>query len=314
MMRLTCPACLAEGRPHSLTAQAAFRLVRCPACGTEYFRRDPALPGSAASEEGSEYWEAYKFSLYADAGVRQGYERRYDEVLQMAGPVAERLASVLDVGCGIGNFLAYAEARGLRAIGTDVDRDALGAAAERGLRVVEAGRVEAEVPAASLDAVSLWDVIEHMGDPEAGVRSAVSRLRPGGVVLIETPDARFPARPALLAVHRITRARLDLTPSMYYLEHKVYFSERGLRALLDRLGIDLVAVRRVPSVREKMRVQFAHDASAGSLVSRTLARTWPALERAARAFGAGNKLLAVGRRRTGAPGTAPTSAQAGRRP
>jgi SAM-dependent methyltransferase len=292
----TCPACASSGRPHTLVAENRYRLIRCPACGTQYFRPDPSLGAPADSRADSEYWESYKFDLYGSPQIQQAFAARYDRVLRRARADISPLLSILDIGCGVGNFVAHAESVGLRAVGSDVDAKAVRVAGERGLTAYVADELDANLPDDSVDAVSLWDVVEHLFEPETVLRHVVPKIRPGGAVLIETPDAAFPVRTALLAAHRRSGGRVDLTGPMYYWEHKVYFTEQGLRALLGRVGVDVVSVRRETSLREKMAAEFSHN-NDGALIGRFLDTAWPVLESACRRLGRGNKLLLVGRRR-----------------
>src|SRR5208283_1934697 len=81
-----CPACLSPGRATSLTPSLPgggnATLLRCPSCGTEYWRLD-----NEDLDEESEYWEEYKFDLYADGAVQKAYEERYERMLS----IVERL-------------------------------------------------------------------------------------------------------------------------------------------------------------------------------------------------------------------------------
>lgn len=289
-----CPACGGHGRSHSLVVEGVWRLVICRSCRSQYFRVDPAL-GAPSHGQDSEYWEDYKFAVYADPGVEQAFADRYARMLQRADECCGPLRSVLDVGCGIGNFLDFAQAQGLQAVGSDVEPTAVAHARERGLTACLAAELADQVAARSLDAMSMWDVIEHLTSPAEVVREALTRVRSGGAVLLETPDAMFPARAAVLATHRATGGRVNVTSPMYYLEHKIYFSERGLRDLLGKAGADVVHVERLNSPREKMSMIFEHKAEAGSGLSRILQRTWPALEAGSSRLGLGNKLMVVAR-------------------
>jgi len=294
-----CPACLGTGRPLRLVADGCYRLVRCRRCRTEYFRPDPGLSGSGLPAPVSEYWEQYKLDVYADDAVQHDYEARYRSTIEAAESAVGRLESVLDVGCGIGNFVQYAQDRSIRAVGVDVDATAVRAAQDRGLAVRSSDELDAWLADGSVDAVTLWDVIEHLYDPEPVLRAALRKLRPGGAVLLETPDARFPLRRAVLAVHAASRGRADLTGPLYYWEHKIYFSQAGLRSLLARVGCEVVHVRHETSPRAKMQELFSRH-SAGSPLHRVLARLWPVLETAARRARRGNKLILVARRRDAA--------------
>jgi 2-polyprenyl-3-methyl-5-hydroxy-6-metoxy-1,4-benzoquinol methylase len=204
-------------------------------------------------------------------------------------------SSVLDIGCGIGNFVAHAQSVGLRAVGSDLDPNAIRTARERGLTAYSGSELDEHLPPGSVDAVSMWDVIEHLFNPLTVLRGAVDKLRPGGALLIETPDAAFPVRPALLAAHRLSSGRINLTAPMYYWEHKIYFTERGLTALLDRVGVEVVSVQRATSLREKMEADFS-ETNDGTPMHRFLDAAWPTLETIFRGLGRGNKLLVVGRR------------------
>jgi 2-polyprenyl-3-methyl-5-hydroxy-6-metoxy-1,4-benzoquinol methylase len=189
--------------------------------------------------------------------------------------------------------VAFAGRLGLRAIGSDVSPRAVEEARSQGLDVVLADDLDVAVPDGSMDAMTLWDVIEHVQDPAAFLARLVPKVRPGGVLLLETPDGEFPVRSMLLRLNRWTRGKIDLTGPMYYWEHKIYFSEKGLRALLRRCGAEVVHVERQTSVREKMQQEFAHKRS---LKGRVLQLTWPVLELVFRRAGRGNKLLLIARR------------------
>ncbi|MCD9872241.1 class I SAM-dependent methyltransferase [Streptomyces guryensis] len=281
-----------------MVVEDRYRLVRCRECRTEYFRPDLTLAARAKTEPVSEYWEEYKFGLYASEDVRRGYEQRYTATLDQAERLTGPIETVLDIGCGIGNFVSFAQTRYANAYGVDVDPDAVTMARSRGLRVALSEDLDSLLPDATADVVTLWDVIEHLYDPFPVLGLALQKLRPGGTVIFETPDASFPVRPLILAVNAASRGRVDLTGHMYYWEHKIYFTEAGMRAILGRLGCKVVSVQRPTSPRAKMQEIFTRYAGA-SWPSRAMARAWPRLEGAARRAGRGNKLIVIAHRDPG---------------
>ena len=88
-----CPACTVPGRATTLTLAVpdgrVATLLRCPSCGTEFWSAGPrigtagAAEGSEPDSDASEYWEQYKFELYADVAVREAYEERYARMLAL---------------------------------------------------------------------------------------------------------------------------------------------------------------------------------------------------------------------------------------
>jgi SAM-dependent methyltransferase len=289
-----CPACLGKGSPLRLIVEGRHRLVRCLRCRTQYFRPDPRLVPDGTAASVSEYWERYKFQLYANPAVQRDYEQRYFSALREAERSAGPIRSLLDVGCGIGNFVAFALDQSVTAYGVDVDAEAVSVARSRGLTVCQSDDLDAMLPDQSVDAITLWDVIEHLYDPASVVDQVLRKLRPGGILILETPDAAFPVRTAVLAAYGMSRGRIDLTGHLYYWEHKIYFTKSGLRSILARVGCEVLGVKHETSPRTKMQEIFDRYARE-SLSNRLIARLWPLLESGARRFGKGNKLIITAR-------------------
>lgn len=99
---------------------------------------------------------------------------------------------VLDLGCGRGEALALLGERGIPARGVDSSARMVALCRERGLdaEVGDLFEALAAVPAASLGGVVSYHVIEHLPAPALDrlVRLAYRALRPGGVLILETPN------------------------------------------------------------------------------------------------------------------------------
>jgi 2-polyprenyl-6-hydroxyphenyl methylase/3-demethylubiquinone-9 3-methyltransferase len=100
--------------------------------------------------------------------------------------------SALDVGCGAG-LLAEPLARlGASVTGLDASPDLIEVAREHaaaaGLEIdYRAGAVEAL--GGQFDLITCMEVIEHVADPAAFVKSLARRLAPGGLLIMSTPNA-----------------------------------------------------------------------------------------------------------------------------
>ncbi|MDX6691755.1 MAG: hypothetical protein QOG15_3212, partial [Solirubrobacteraceae bacterium] len=143
--------------------------------------------------------------------------------------------TLLDIGAGRGRFVAQARAAGWDASG--IEPSLRGVEGARALGVeLERGEIgDAVVAAGSLDAATLWHVLEHVEDPGAAIERIAGWLRPGGALLVGVPN--------LASVQaRVGGGR------WYHLDvprHRTHFTVAGLHALLRRHGLEPVATHHV---------------------------------------------------------------------
>ena len=101
-------------------------------------------------------------------------------------------ATAVDMGCGRGEWLELAGELGFDASGADLDEGMLAACHERGLNACKADAIETlrALPDASTALVSAFHLVEHLpfNDVRTLVREALRVLKPGGLLILETPN------------------------------------------------------------------------------------------------------------------------------
>ena len=118
--------------------------------------------------------------------------------LQVYLPFVRRLASpdappkALDLGCGRGEWLEVLGENGFDASGVDLDEEMLAACHDRGLKVRQADLLKT-LPGLSSESVALisaFHVVEHLkfDDVRGLVSEALRILKPGGLLILETPN------------------------------------------------------------------------------------------------------------------------------
>ena len=194
--------------PQSLEA---FEIRSCSACGLGHTSPIP-------DDLGAYYGEAYY-------GKRHSFTDRYclARRLRILAGATPRAGGLLDIGCGDGNFLSAAIARGWKGVGTDI-----GAAAENarqaGLDVRGSiDEVRAEGP---FDAVTMWHTLEHFTDPKGTLEGARSVLAKDGVLVVAVPDAAG----LQASLFKESWFHLDVPRHLYH------FSRSALESLLGRAG------------------------------------------------------------------------------
>ena len=163
-------------------------------------------------------------------------------------PYVERLrdhAPVLDLGCGRGELLALLREAGIEARGTDANSDMVAFARAEGLEVEQATAHDALAACedASLGAVTAIQLLEHLPPPDlvALLDLAHAKLRPGGLLVVETID---PSTPAALRNYfaDLTHAQPLVPETLELLVRGAGFRETETIHLNDSLDYAVVAV------------------------------------------------------------------------
>ena len=184
---------------------------------------------------GDEYFTAANVSTgYSDyhllsQALERNAQRRLGRLERLVG--GER--TVLDVGCGTGEFLDVARRRGWRTAGVEISAYA----AQYGRRQygldIRTGTLSGDLFAErSFAAVTLWDVIEHVPDPVATLASSARLLTPGGVLALSTGDME-----SLCARLCGRHWHLFNLP-----EHVFFFSRRTIDDVLRRAGFEVASI------------------------------------------------------------------------
>lgn len=257
-----CPTCgSADGRGE--LEKDHMQLVRCAACDLVYV--------SPTFDE-AHYREVYASQEYQDIvrdlGIRS-HEYRVERfgrerVELMARQLEADRPRYLDVGCSTGFVVEAARDAGWVATGLDLNPSAVEFGRARGLDLRTASLEDEPFDAASFDAVSLFDVLEHLHDPVRTLRGCVRLLRPGGIVFLYVPnydsasrllmgkDAHFiwpthhlnyytpatiqdlMAREGLATVYLATEG-LDVADYLWYRREVHGEDDRGVEAIADLL-------------------------------------------------------------------------------
>jgi 2-polyprenyl-3-methyl-5-hydroxy-6-metoxy-1,4-benzoquinol methylase len=195
---------------------------------------------------------------------------------------------VLEVGCGAGNSLLTLQGLGWQTQGIDFDMGAVRAARERGLSVSEGGLAEQAYPDATFDAVAMVHVIEHVPDPVAVLIETRRVLRPGGRLVLITPNS------AGRGHRRFGRAWRGLEPP----RHVQVFNRASLLRAVEAAGFADIELRSTARMASMIHQESRGIAGARvGVIDRARAFAFQLRERAAlmRDPWAGEELVLVAR-------------------
>jgi SAM-dependent methyltransferase len=236
---MRCRVCDSEDVERDYYLTDGFELARCRSCGVAFVTNPPTA---------HELEHLYSF----DSGYHVDFRDDAKEIAERFALAERQYAllarhrdrgSCLDVGASAGFFVKTAADHGWDAHGIELSKDTSRLARERyGVDVQSARLEETTFEPASFDAITLWDVIEHLPDPIDTMQRAATLLKPGGVVLILTPnlDGLF-ARGS----YKVAR-RIDYWPAVTPPGHLFQFSTRSLTVLVERVGLTVLEIKHEP--------------------------------------------------------------------
>jgi SAM-dependent methyltransferase len=215
--------------------KAGIPILFCAVCGTGFWQPGPDVDPTALYDasyfEGADHAAGYDDYASLEGTLRATFARR----LRALGPPPQAGARLLDLGPAYGFAVAESCRAGWRAVGLELSPAAAARAAPvtgpGGIAVGDAQRTPFRD--GSFDAVTLWDVIEHLAAPHAAIAEVARVLRPGGRLALTTGDVGSLAA-------RVSGPRWHL----YTLpEHLFFYSRRGLCTLLAAHGLRVVGMR-----------------------------------------------------------------------
>jgi len=165
-----------------------FQIVACRVCQFHFTNPRPA------DEDLGKYYESEDYVSHSNTSkglVNWLYQRVRAFTLRKKLALVNRLSGkgiLVDLGCGTGYFLNTCKQDGWNAIGIEPSPQARKVASEQfGLEVLDEPGLQQMKPG-SIDAITMWHVLEHVPDLHKRTEELKRILKPGGVLIIAVPN------------------------------------------------------------------------------------------------------------------------------
>jgi len=236
-----CPICQGTTFKHKLTGSyfrgepEDFKVEECQNCALWITNPRPKADAIAR------YYDSEDYVSHTD-GSGGLLDRIYGLVRRIATQAKLKMlerysqkGELVDFGAGTGYFAMQAQKNGWKATGVEPSQVAREVAANRGL-ILESEEYLDQLPDHSLQAITLWHVLEHLEDPRESLQKFKTKLAGGGCLFIAVPNHEsFDAR-----VYGGNWAALDLPLHFYH------FKKSNIKDLANRLDLELLSIRNMP--------------------------------------------------------------------
>ncbi len=180
-----------KGRDRLHGIKGDFSLVRCKQCGLIYLNPRPS------SAELNKYYpddyHPFTVGMVGSARTLQAMisDRGITQKVNFVNHLIGLKGQGLDVGCATGEFIDRMSKSGWEMTGLEPSEYASRLAMERyRVKVITNSLEKCRLPVGKYDLVTLWDVLEHLQDPRAGLLKIRKSMKAGGWLVLSIPNIR----------------------------------------------------------------------------------------------------------------------------
>ena len=221
-----CMLCGPEGDVCIRFVKNGHTIYRCLACGLMFVFPQPSSEELVQLYDIDYYKRGNKYLIGDEANAQS---LTFDEDAQKLKIVKayKSTGRLLDVGCAMGGFLSLARQEDFDVQGIEVSEFCARHVKEHhGIDVYNGDLLSAQFHSNTFDVVTMWDVLEHLGDPRGAVSEAHRVLRPGGFLCVSTGDIGSVCARIMAGLWHL------LTPP----QHLFYFTKKSVEKCLARSG------------------------------------------------------------------------------
>ena len=226
---------------------SGFQHVRCKECGLVYV--NPRLQDHIIDA----FYQSDAYQFMFDNMLIKSLDYRLEVIAprkfkSVAGFFENRKPKLLDVGCGIGEFLHVAQANGWDGVGIEFSPRAVDfARKEMELEIFDRPVNECQFQDGQFDIVTMWDVVDHDENPLELLKVVYRKMKKGGKLFIQTnvEDSLLYRLAHILYAFSFELIKYPIEKG-YPIHHSNYYSTKTLRNDIELAGFSVIEEKRTP--------------------------------------------------------------------
>jgi 2-polyprenyl-3-methyl-5-hydroxy-6-metoxy-1,4-benzoquinol methylase len=170
-----------------------------------------------------DYYKDY-IALSENEIYKNSIQNSYIKVLGLLSRY-KSINTILDVGCGMGEFVYAAKKLNYNVIGIEYSKNAVKNACRFNLPVYQKDFFSTDFNSKKYDLITFFEVLEHVSNPFEFLKRANDLLTPNGLIYITTPN-----------FNSLEHLILKNNWNVLHREHISYFNKRNLIKLISNIN------------------------------------------------------------------------------
>ncbi len=264
-MNTTCPFCQKQSDKLSMEL-GDYSIFKCVECCIEFNTHFPPK-GTVEETFTGDYYQDVQKSAFDPQIDNYTNDPSYDafvaglQQLEQASNAAlpdDGSKKILDIGSALGTFLKIAKDRGWEVNGVELSEFGVEYSRKKyGFEIHHGDVTTSNLSAQSFDAITMWDVIEHVEAPVANVQKAIELLKPNGMLLITSDSYDCIMAVVGRLLYKLSLGKFTYPVRRLFIPHnKSYFTPKGMESLFSRLNLEIVYFKRMEYPLEKIETSF----------------------------------------------------------
>ncbi len=197
-----------------------YSLLECQQCDLQFL--DPAPDEASLNEIYKDYYKAWDLK-HSEKEVSLMKQETFSNYFKLITPYITS-GNLLDVGCATGELMQIAQSNGFDVYGVEVSPYGVNLCREQfgEDKVIEGNLKFGDFPENFFDIITLSDVLEHIVEPLPFLDALYGILKPGGILMIVTPDTSS-----------VVKKLMGKRWLHYKAEHIYYYNQKNLVQLLS---------------------------------------------------------------------------------
>jgi len=213
-----------------------FKIVECNDCKFKFTNPRPAADELAAYYKSENYIShsntSKGFINYLYQLVRKYTAKRKLKLIQNI----TKQGTILDIGCGTGEFLNQCQLNNYTCIGIEPNEDARNLAIENYNLDVRTENSIATLKNNSIDIITMWHVLEHISDLDDRINELKQLLKPNGTLIIAVPNCNS----LDATIYKQYWAAFDVPRHLYH------FTPKDIATLFNKVNMNIKQILPMP--------------------------------------------------------------------